>query len=34
MLAEKAADQIRGLAPLAASNAPYFTDPNWAAAQR
>jgi choline dehydrogenase len=34
MLAEKAADMIRGVAPLAPSNAPYYTDPNWQTNQR
>jgi choline dehydrogenase len=34
MLAEKAADHIRGLVPLAASNAPVHEEPNWRTAQR
>jgi choline dehydrogenase len=34
MLAEKAADHVRGRTPLAPSNAPYYTDPNWQTAQR
>src|SRR5579862_570747 len=34
MLAEKAADHIRGLAPLPASNAPVYQDPNWDSRQR
>ena len=34
MLAEKAADHIRGRPVLAASNAPYHEAPNWATAQR
>jgi choline dehydrogenase len=34
MLAEKAADMIRGLNPLAASNAPYYVAPDWQTKQR
>jgi choline dehydrogenase len=34
MLAEKAADMIRGRDPLAASNAPYFVAPDWETRQR
>jgi choline dehydrogenase len=34
MLAEKAADMIRGLDPLPASNAPYFIAPDWETKQR
>jgi choline dehydrogenase len=34
MIGERAADLIRGRAPLAASNAPYFEAPNWLTAQR
>ena len=34
MIGEKAADLIRGQAPLAASNAPYFEAPDWRTAQR
>jgi choline dehydrogenase len=34
MLAEKAADHIRGREPLAASNAPYYVAENWQEAQR
>jgi choline dehydrogenase len=34
MLAEKAADMIRGLDPLPASNAPYYLVPDWKEAQR
>ena len=34
MLAEKAADIIRGLDPLPASNAPYYVAPDWEAEQR
>jgi choline dehydrogenase len=34
MLAEKAADMIRGLDPLAASNAPYYVAPDWETKQR
>jgi len=34
MLAEKAADHIRGREPLAASNAPYYVAENWREAQR
>jgi choline dehydrogenase len=34
MIGERAADLIRGRAPLAASNAPYFEAPNWRTAQR
>jgi choline dehydrogenase len=34
MLAEKAADIIRGLPPLPASNAPYWLDPKWETRQR
>jgi choline dehydrogenase len=34
MLAEKAADMIRGLDPLPASNAPYYVAPDWETAQR
>ncbi len=34
MLAEKAADHIRGRPPLPASNAPYFDAPQWETAQR
>jgi choline dehydrogenase len=34
MLAEKAADMIRGLDPLSASNAPYHVAPDWETAQR
>ena len=34
MIGEKAADIIRGRAPLAASNAPVYQAENWAVAQR
>ncbi|MEZ5589991.1 MAG: choline dehydrogenase [Gammaproteobacteria bacterium] len=34
MVAEKAADLIRGQEPLAASNAPYYLDEHWASRQR
>ena len=34
MLAEKAADMIRGLDPLAPSNAPYYVAPDWETSQR
>ena len=34
MIAEKAADAIRGIEPLPASNAPYYIAPNWQEAQR
>jgi choline dehydrogenase len=34
MLAEKAADMIRGLDPLPASNAPYYAAPDWETKQR
>jgi choline dehydrogenase len=34
MLAEKAADMIRGLDPLPASNAPYYVAPDWKEKQR
>jgi choline dehydrogenase len=34
MLAEKAADMIRGLVPLPASNAPYYVAPDWETNQR
>ena len=34
MLAEKAADLIRGSSPLAPSNAPYYVSENWRTAQR
>ncbi len=34
MLAEKAADMIRGLDPLPASNAPFHVAPDWEARQR
>ncbi|MCB1719587.1 MAG: choline dehydrogenase, partial [Candidatus Competibacteraceae bacterium] len=34
MVAEKAADLIRGQEPLAASNAPYYLDEHWADRQR
>jgi len=34
MLAEKAADMVRGRAPLPPSNAPYYAADNWATAQR
>ena len=34
MLAEKAADMIRGLEPLPASNAPYYEAPDWETKQR
>jgi choline dehydrogenase len=34
MLAEKAADMIRGLDPLPASNAPYYVAPDWESKQR
>ncbi len=34
MLAEKAADLIRGVPPLAQANAPYFTAASWQTAQR
>jgi choline dehydrogenase len=34
MLAEKAADHIRGVAPLARSEATYFTAPDWQTRQR
>jgi len=34
MLAEKAADHIRGREPLAVSNAPYYVAENWRDAQR
>jgi choline dehydrogenase len=34
MLAEKAADMIRGLDPLPASNAPYYLAPDWETKQK
>jgi choline dehydrogenase len=34
MLAEKAADIIRGQPPLPASNAPYYIAPDWETRQR
>jgi choline dehydrogenase len=34
MIGEKAADMIRGLDPLPASNAPYYRAPDWEAKQR
>jgi choline dehydrogenase len=34
MIGEKAADAIRGLPPLPASNAPYHIAPNWREKQR
>ncbi len=34
MIGEKAADMIRGLPPLPASNAPYYVAPDWAQKQR
>ena len=34
MLAEKAADMIRGLDPLPASNAPYYVASDWKEKQR
>ncbi|XAE45060.1 choline dehydrogenase [Nguyenibacter vanlangensis] len=34
MIAEKAADHIRGLPPLPASNAPFFEAPDWQTRQR
>jgi len=34
MVAEKAADLIRGRAPLPASNAPYWIDSEWRTRQR
>ena len=34
MIAEKAADMIRGLDPLPASNAPYYVAPDWDTKQR
>lgn len=34
MLAEKAADHIRGLGPLAPEDAPYYVAENWQSAQR
>jgi choline dehydrogenase len=34
MLAEKAADMIRCLDPLAASNVPYYVAPDWETEQR
>jgi choline dehydrogenase len=34
MIGEKAADMIRGLPPLPASNAPYHVAPDWAVRQR
>jgi choline dehydrogenase len=34
MLAEKAADSIRGIAPLERSTAPYYTAPEWQVRQR
>jgi choline dehydrogenase len=34
MLAEKAADHIRGLAPLARADAPFHRAANWRSAQR
>ena len=34
MLAEKIADAVRGVAPLSASNAPYYVAPDWQARQR
>ena len=34
MLAEKAADMIRGLNPLPASNAPFYVAPDWETKQR
>jgi choline dehydrogenase len=34
MIAEKAADLIRGVTPLPAADVPVYSAPNWAAAQR
>jgi choline dehydrogenase len=34
MLAEKAADHIRGVAPLPRASAPYYVAPDWQRAQR
>ncbi|TLZ15878.1 MAG: choline dehydrogenase, partial [Gammaproteobacteria bacterium] len=34
MLAEKAADHVRGRPLLPRSTAPYYTAPNWQSAQR
>jgi choline dehydrogenase len=34
MLAEKAADHIRGRAPLPPDDAPYYLAPNWESSQR
>ena len=34
MLAEKAADLIRGVAPLPQATAPFFSAPAWQTAQR
>ena len=34
MIGEKAADMIRGLDPLPASNAPYYVAPDWETSQR
>jgi choline dehydrogenase len=34
MLAEKAADHIRGLTPLARASVPFYTAPDWQSAQR
>jgi choline dehydrogenase len=34
MLAEKAADMIRGLDPLPASNTPYYVASGWETKQR
>ena len=34
MIGEKAADMIRGRAPLPASNAPYYFAPDWETRQR
>ena len=34
MIAEKAADLIRGREPLPASNAPYYVAPDWQTRQR
>jgi choline dehydrogenase len=34
MIGEKASDIIRGLDPLAASNAPFYVAPDWRERQR
>jgi choline dehydrogenase len=34
MLAEKAADHIRGIAPLPRANVPFYSAPTWQSAQR